>query len=111
MEARTWDTAYADNISAQWGGTWIDTAQAAGKAFFNTDYDLFSIILVLGLGMMLLVGNIMVTGDHWNGMIDVGFLAVITARLGMYDLAILILIAALCWFYIGTKVWFGMIRP
>ena len=58
----------------------------------------------------LLVGNIMLTGDHWNGFVDVALLGVIGARLGMFDLAFLILVAAGCWIYIGTKVWFGLIK-
>lgn len=107
---RTWNTEFSANLTGQWGGTWVDTAQAAGKALFATDYDLMSIIMVVGLAIAALVANIMVTGDHWNGMIDVAFVSIVLARLGMYDLAILMLIAAMCWFYIGTKVWFGMIR-
>lgn len=110
VEARDWDTEYSENVTGQWGGTWIDTAQAAGKALFGTDYDLLSVIMLLVMGTGLLVGNIMLTGDHWNGLVDVAVLMLIGARLGMYDLAFLILVAALCWMYIGTKVWFGMIR-
>ena len=58
----------------------------------------------------LLIGNISLTGDHWNGLVDVAVIGVIGARLGMYDFAFLMLVAALCWIYIGTKVWFGMIK-
>ena len=110
VEARDWDTEYSENVTGQWGDTWVDTAQAAGKALFGTDYDLLSIIMLLVMGTGLLIGNIMLTGDHWNGLVDVAVIMVIGARLGMYDLAFLILVAALCWMYIGTKVWFGMIR-
>jgi len=110
VEARDWDTEYSENVTGQWGDTWIDTAQAAGKALFDTDYDLLSVIMLLAMGTGLLIGNIMLTGDHWNGLVDVAVLSVIGARLGMYDLAFLMLVGAVCWFYIGTKVWFGMIR-
>jgi len=65
-------------------------------------------LLVMAGG--LLIGNIMLTGDHWNGMVDVALLGVIGARLGMFDLGFLILVAAICWIYIGTKVWFGLIK-
>jgi len=110
VAAREWDTEYSENVTGQWGGTWIDTAQAAGKALFGTDYDLLSVIMLLAMGTGLLIGNIMLTGDHWNGLVDVAVVMVMGARLGMYDLAFLILVAALCWMYIGTKIWFGMIK-
>jgi len=110
IDPRDWDPEYSENLTAQWGGTWVDTAQEAGKALFGTSYDLLSIIILLVMCGGLMVGNIQLTGDHWNGFIDVALLSIIAARLGMYDLAFLILVAFLCWFYIGTKVWFGIIR-
>ena len=110
VAARDWDPEYSENVTGQWGGTWVDTSQAAGKALFGTDYDLLSIIMLLAMGTGLLIGNIMLTGDHWNGLVDVAVISIMGARLGMYDLAFLIMIAALCWMYIGTKVWFGMIK-
>lgn len=110
IEDREWDPEYSENVTAQWSGTWIETAQEAGKALFGTTYDLLSIIMLLAMCGGLIIGNIMLTGDHWNGLVDVSLLSIIGARLGMYDLAFLILIAALCWMYIGAKVWFGMIK-
>lgn len=110
VEDRAWDEEYAENLTAQWGGTWADTAQAAGKALFGTDYDLLSMIMLLVMAGGLMVGNIMLTGDHWNGMVDVALLGVIGGRLGMLDLGFLFLFAALCLMYIGTKIWFGIIR-
>lgn len=110
VPAREWDPEYSENVTEQWGGTWIDTAQAAGEALFGTDYDLLSVIMILVMGVGLLIGNIQLTGDHWNGLVDVALLMVIGARLAMFDLAFLILVAAICWMYIGTKVWFGMIK-
>ncbi len=107
---RTWDPEYSENVTSQWEGTWIETAQEGGKALFGTTYDLLSIIMLLGMCGGLLIGNIMLTGDHWNGLIDIVAFGVIGARLGMYDLAFLILIAALCWIYISAKIWFGLIR-
>jgi len=88
----------------------VDTAQAAGRALFGTDYDLLSIIILLGLSAGLLFANVQLTGDAWNGLIDVAAFGVIGARLAMYDLAFLILVAAMCWIYISAKIWFGMIR-
>lgn len=106
---RTWTDNYSGNLTAQWAGTWIETAQEAGKALFGTDYDLLSVIMLLAMSVGLLIGNIMLTGDHWNGMTDVAIFMVIGARLAMFDFAFLLLIAALCWFYISAKVWLGLV--
>jgi len=110
IDPREWDPEYSENVTSQWEGTWVETSQEAGKVLFGTDYNLLFTIILLAMCGGLLIGNIMLTGDAWNGMIDVSVLGVIGARLGMYDLAFLILIAALCWIYIGTKIWFGMIK-
>lgn len=110
VDPRAWTDNYTANLTGQWSGTWTETAREAGKALFGTDYDLLSIILVLIMGGGLLIGNLMLTGDHWNGLIDVTVWSVIAARLGMYDLAFLILMAAMCWIYISMKVWFGLIK-
>lgn len=107
---RTWDPEYSENVTEQWEGTWVETAQEAGKALFGTDYDLLSIIMLLAMSGLLLIGNLKLTGDSWNALIDVTVFGVIGARLGMYDLAFLILVAAMCWIYISAKIWFGMIR-
>jgi len=107
---RTWDPAYSVNISEQWRGTWIETAQTGGAVLFGTTYDLLSIIMLLIMCGGLLVGNLMVTGDHWIGLVDVTVFGVIGARLDMYDMGFLILLAAMCWIYISAKIWFGMIR-
>ena len=110
VDDREWSDNYSTNLTEQWAGTWIATAQAAGEVLFGTEYDLLSIIILLVMSGGLVVGNIMLTGDHWNGLIDVTFLGIIGARVGMFDLAFLLLLAALCWMYIGAKIWFGMIK-
>ena len=110
IPARTWDPEYSVNVTTQWEGTWAETAQEGGKALFGTTYDLLSIIMLLTMCGGLLIGNIMLTGDHWNGLVDIAAFGVIGARLGMYDLAFLILVAAMCWIYISAKIWFGLIR-
>lgn len=110
IEARTWSSGYADNLTTQYDGTWIDTAIEAGKVLFGTDYDLLSMIMLFVMAGALMVGNVMLTGDAWNGMIDVSVLGVIGSRLGMVPLGFVILFAALCWLYIGVKLWFGLLR-
>lgn len=110
VPARTWDPEYSENVTGQYAGTWVDTAKAAGEVLFGTTYDLLSIIILLVLSAGLLIGNLQLTGDSWNALVDVSVFGVIGARLGLYDLAFLILIAAMCWIYISAKIWFGMIR-
>jgi len=107
IDDRVWDDEYADNLIAQYAGTWVDTAKAAGMVLFGTTYDLLSIIILLVLSGFLMYGNTTLTGDHWNGFIDVALLAVIGARLAMYDLAFLGLTAFICFFYISAKIWYG----
>jgi len=110
IDPREWDPEYSENVTSQWDGTWIQTAREAGQVLFGTTYDLLSVIMLLVMSVGLLIGNISITGDHWNGLVDVAVIGVIGARLGMYDFAFLMLVAALCWIYIGTKVWFGLIK-
>jgi len=106
---RTWTDNYSLNLTTMWGGTWIDTAQAAGMALFGTDYDLLSIIMLLAMSVGLLIANISISGDHWNGLTDVAIFMVIGARLAMFDFAFLLLVAALCWIYISAKIWLGLV--
>ena len=107
---RTWTENYTGNLTGQWSGVWIDTAKAAGQALFGTTYDLLSIIILLVMCGGLMIGNIMLTGDHWNALVDCALLGVIGARLGMYDLGFLILVAAMCSVYISAKIWYGLIK-
>jgi len=110
IDDREWDTEYAENVSSQWVGSWVETSRAAGRALFGTDYNLLDIIILSVMCVGLLIGNLMLTASHWNGLVDCAFLAVIAARLGMYDLAFLILVAAICWLYIGTQIWFKLVK-
>jgi len=49
IDPREWDPEYSENLTGQWSGTWVETAQEAGKALFGTTYDLLSIIMLLGM--------------------------------------------------------------
>ena len=110
IEDREWDEEYAENVTGQWAGTWVETSRAAGAALFGTDYDLASLILLLGLCAALLIANIQVTGDHWNGLVDVWVWIIIAGRLAFYDIIYLALAVALCWIYVSAKVWLRMLK-
>jgi len=107
---REWTDEYSENVTSQWAGTWIETAKEGGKVLFGTTYDLLSIILLLVMCGGLWYGNLTLTGDSWNGLIDVSVAGIIGARLAMFDLGFLLLIAALLWIYISAKIWFGVVK-
>jgi len=102
---RSWNTTYIANLENQWAGTWVETSRNASRDLLGTNYDLLSIVLLMTTCAALIIANLSLTSDHWNGLIDVAFVLVITARLGVYGLAYLGLIAAMCLLYIGTKTW------
>lgn len=108
---RTWDPEYAENVSSQYVGTFVGTAQTGGAAMFNKSYDLLSIILLLLLLVSLVIGNLLITRNVWSGLIDVTLTAVLFARIGVP--AVLLpfvgLIGAISWVYISGKLW-GVIR-
>lgn len=102
-------TAYADNLSAQYNGSWIDTAKQGGADFFDLDYDLLTTLLVLLMcvGVMFLEQHI--SGNIWFGLMDASLIAVTFGRQGLYDVTFLAMIAALLWVYVSARVW-GLVR-
>lgn len=102
---RTWSENYTANLSNQYTGTWIATAQTAGATLFSKSYDLTSIIILVVLGLMIVVGNIMLSSNHWSALVDVCILLVVAAKLGLYEASFLGLVAALSWLYISAKTW------
>lgn len=102
---RAWTDDYSANLTTQYTGTWVDTAKAAGGTLFGTSYDLLSIIIVGVLCLGVLIGNIVLTGDAFNGIIDASFIFIICARIGMYGLGYLAVVAAICIIYMGTRIW------
>jgi len=104
---RDWDTGYVDNITGQYVGTFVGTAQTAGANFFGKGYDLVSIIFMLVIVSGVVIGNLAITKNVWSGMIDAALISVIFARIGIPAvlLTFLGLIGASCWVYISGKVW------
>jgi hypothetical protein len=104
IDERTWGTDYADNLSNQWAGTWVETAMAGGQALFNTGYDLVTIIM-MGLGCVGLVyANAKLQNDIWMGAVDIAYILIVFARLGFYPLGFLAMVCALCVLFIGAKI-------
>lgn len=104
---RTWTTNYTTALAAQSMGTDIDGAVAAGETLLDVSYNLFGLLLVLGMCIVLIVGNWMVSGNGslWKGGVEAAAPLVISARLGMLGFGELGLIAAICWLYVSAKLW------
>lgn len=101
---RTWSTAYADNLTNQWVGTWVQTAQEGFKLFFGLGWDMGSLLLMLFLAGLAFIGSVMVSkGNAWGGAIDAGIVLVAGTRMGMFNPIAMATIAALCLIYIGTE--------
>jgi len=105
LEDREWDEAYAGELEEQYSGTWVETARTAGAGLFGVDFDLLTLIILLVAFIGVVVANIYLTNDHWNGLIDAAFIMIVAAKLGFYGLGYLGLIAAICIIYIGARVW------
>lgn len=105
----TWSDNYTTALNSQWGSdnstVWMANAQQGGADFFNLSWDLLTVILVFVIGAALTIGNIALSGDAWNGFIDLGIWLILAARLGMYGLAFLALLEAVCVIYIAAKLW------
>lgn len=102
-------TAYADNLSSQYTGTWIQTAKQGGADIFDLDYDLASTLLVIAICVSVMFMEQKVSGNIWFGLMDAALVAVIFGRQGLYDVTFLAMIAALMWIYVSARVW-GVVR-
>lgn len=103
---RTWTDAYADNLTGQYSGTWIETAQSGGASLAGTGYDLTTILLILGMiAAAVFAGMSLAGGDAWAGMLDGGIVLLAGARLAFFDPTFAGLVVAICWLYVSAKVW------
>lgn len=101
---RTWDTEYAENLTEQYAGTWIEPAKTGGGTMFGVGYDLMSIILSMVCAAMLIWGNMKITSDHWNALIDVSILLVTFPYIDLIPLSFTALVCAIFAIYEGTRV-------
>jgi hypothetical protein len=106
---RTWTDTYATSLNTQYAGTWVDTAKTAGGLLFGVDYDLLSLMMLLIMCVGVLAANIMVSNDQWVGLVDVAFVLVIAARMGLIGLGYVGLMAAIAWIYVSLRL-FGIVR-
>jgi hypothetical protein len=104
---RTWSADYTNDLGSQWAITepWLATAQQGGADFFSLNWDLLSTILVFGIATALVLGNIALTQDGWNGLLDCAIWVIFAGRMGLYGLAFLGLIEAIAVIWISYKIW------
>ncbi len=100
---RAWTDAYVTTLENQYAGTWVDTAKEGGATLFGTDFDLLSVIILLGCVFGMFIGNTQLSNNHWNAAIDVTFILVIGAKLSFYGLGFLGLIVAVSIIYFGMR--------
>jgi hypothetical protein len=107
---RAWNTTYITSLETQNAGTWVETARNASIALFGTvNYDLGGIIALLIICVVLIIGVSSVSNDHWTGLIDAAIVLIVAARMGVYGLGFLGLLAALSIFWIGAKIYRNLI--
>lgn len=103
---RTYTEEYAENLSSQYAGTWVATAQQGGADLAGTSYDWMTTMVCLVIAVVAVFGGMaLAAGDFWSGMVDGAIVLVGFARLGFFELAAVGLVAGMCWIYISGKMW------
>ncbi len=103
---RTWDTEYSSNLSAQNTGNYIGTALNAGATFLDSNYNLFGLLLVVGIVFVLISGHWYLAGGNiMRGLVEASPALVIGSRIGIMGMGELGLIAAIAWLYSCAKLW------
>jgi hypothetical protein len=103
--ARSWNNSYVNTLDNQYAGSWVETSFNASKAIFGASVNLTAIIFLIILCIILLIGNLSLTSDPWNAMIDIIFLLVIACRVGLFGLGYLAIAASVAIIYLGIRIW------
>lgn len=102
---RTWTTGYADNLTGQLTGD-LSAGLVAGQTLLDSNYNLFGLLLILGICAVIIFGNWYLAGGNlWKYFPEVGAVTVIGARMSLMGLGELGLLASLTWLYISAKMW------
>jgi hypothetical protein len=102
---RSWTEAYSTNLTSQFPGTGIETGMQAGNEILGVSYNLFGLLLTLGLIAFIVIVCLAIGGDWWGSIAGGVAPMVILARMGMFGLGELGLVAALCWLFFTAKMW------
>ena len=103
--AREWDEEYSENLTSQWEGKWIETAQVASASLFSTDYDLPSLLMLMAMAIGMVFCGLIVAHDSWGGLMDASIVILLGTRLSILGLGYLGLIVAMCVLYISARMW------
>jgi hypothetical protein len=109
IDDRTWTNDYAEELEDQYSGSWVETAKAAGGDLFGVTYDLLSLIILVFFLVGIIIADMSITNDYWNGLVDAAFILVIASKISLIGLGYVALIAAVCIIYIGTRL-FGILK-
>ena len=103
---RDWNTTYATSLASQNAGTFIDDGLQAGEDFFDVDWNLMGMLIIMGIGFGLLLAHWKIAGGNlWRGFTEFAAPLVIGMRLGLMGAGEVALIVGLCWLFISAKVW------
>lgn len=105
LTQRDWDEAYVTTLQDLYTGTWVDTARNSLDALFGTDYSIVWLMISVLFAAVVLILDIMATGEPWLGVMDASAVLIITTRLGIFSLGYLGLLAALCVMYGAARLW------
>ncbi|MFA5389539.1 MAG: hypothetical protein WC312_07330 [Candidatus Omnitrophota bacterium] len=102
---RDWDDGYSSNLTSQYPGNDLDAGMSAGNNFLDVDYNLFGLLITLGIACCVTIVGLVVAGDWWGAFAgSIGPLVVCT-RMGLFGMGELALITAICWLFLSAKVW------
>lgn len=105
LSDRTWSDNYSSNLTSQYAGTDIDTGMTAGNALLDVSYNLFGLLITLGIMAAIVIISLVIGGDFWGAFVGCVAPAVICTRIGLFGMGELALIAAVCWLFLSAKVW------
>jgi hypothetical protein len=95
-------TGYSSNLTDQYAGTGVQDAMDAGNDGLGVDYNLFGLLLSLGVVGMVVVASVVISGDWW-GSLSNGVARWWYLPAWLYLNGLLALVAALCWLFLSAK--------
>lgn len=103
---RSWGTQYIDALKTMYAGTYLQAAFLAGQSYWQVDYNLMGLLLVIGMCLTIIFEHWIISGGNiWRGMIECAGPLVVAGRLNLIGLGELGLVTAMCWIYVSAKTW------
>lgn len=103
---RTWTTTYVTQLEEQYAGTYLGTALDAGETLFDVNYNLAGMLGIFMICALIVFAHwYLGVANLWKGMLEATPALVIGARLALFGLGELGLLAAIAWLFISAKSW------